>query len=610
MGELALLVLLCALGAAFPQAESGDSPDPAWVSQGGPIVTKLVHYLALDHVFSSPLFLLVAILTTVSLLIVIAGQLRRARLQWTQSLTEAHFRSAPFRTEFDLPHLPNSVQEPVSKLWTERRVALLGSPLFHIGLLAIIAAGALRALFGSAAAVDLIEGETLHPTASAWGGQFPGILGKSFRLGTPVTLDAVRVVNYNTGTLRDLQIRVSLPTDAGTTTAELAVNHDLKAQGGRLFLGSAFGPAALLEWQQPGGVSERKAVLLKQVRNGTFEGALNGADGRKLYLRAQLDANRDHPPAVELRIMKESALLYTGELRQGETIGSPDGSGLTLHSTPLWVRLQGSRDPSLWLAYVGFTFVILGSVLMFAVVKTDFCLVVTPGSSGAHVFFAMRPHRFAPLFQERFEKLVLQYRRDLASSKPLEKENAQGHLQALPHAVSFFLLSAFAAALAGCGPSVEKQARTLVEHYNQVVSEAYRRGDIRLVDSVVGPNEGKKLTGLIGVRLDAGITLDSQLLSLEITGVEKAGDEMRVQTKEKWSYRDRKIGTGEQVAEASEDSYEMLYVFKKIEKAWLVDEIRFTSPPQIGRKQLPFPNGRAPVSHGMASEAPTQEVNK
>ena len=104
----------------------------------------------------------------------------------------------------------------------------------------------------------------------------------------------------------------------------------------------------------------------------------------------------------------------------------------------------------------------------------------------------------------------------------------------------------------GCNRVSQADARQLVERYNKFVSEAYRRGDIKLVDSVVGPNEGRKLTGLIGVRLDLGITLDSQLLSLDVIGVEQKPNELFVRTKEKWSYRDRKIGSGEQVGQAVE----------------------------------------------------------
>ena len=155
------------------------------------------------------------------------------------------------------------------------------------------------------------------------------------------------------------------------------------------------------------------------------------------------------------------------------------------------------------------------------------------------------------------------------------------------------------AGLASCHQVSTEEAQGLVERYNRVVSEAYRRGDVRLTDSVVGPNEGKKLTGLIGVRLDMGITLDARLLALEITGVEQSKDELHVRTKERWRYRDLKIGSGEQVGEESEDSYEMLYVFTKIDRAWAVDEIRFTAPAEIGRKTMLWEADRR-VLHGIA----------
>lgn len=152
------------------------------------------------------------------------------------------------------------------------------------------------------------------------------------------------------------------------------------------------------------------------------------------------------------------------------------------------------------------------------------------------------------------------------------------------------------------------QARQLVEHYDQVVSEAYRRGDVKLIDPVVGPNEGKKLTGLIGVRLDLGLTLDSQLLSLEVTGVEKSRGELCVTTKERWRYRDRKIGTGEQVGEESADSYELLYTFEKSGGQWLASETSFTATPQVGRKAVPWAAERRSV-HGVIAP-PNDEKGK
>ena len=163
--------------------------------------------------------------------------------------------------------------------------------------------------------------------------------------------------------------------------------------------------------------------------------------------------------------------------------------------------------------------------------------------------------------------------------------------------------------LTSCRQSSEKEARTLVERYNRIVSEAYRRGDVRLIDPVVGPNEGKKLTGLIGVRLDLGITLDSQMLSLDVTGVTQGKNELRVSTRERWSYRDLKIGTGAQVGEASQDSYEMTYYFTNVNNAWLVDEIKFASPPQVGRKQTPWIADRKQL-HSPASQSHPTELHK
>jgi hypothetical protein len=134
----------------------------------------------------------------------------------------------------------------------------------------------------------------------------------------------------------------------------------------------------------------------------------------------------------------------------------------------------------------------------------------------------------------------------------------------------------------------------LVERYNQVVAEAYRRGDAKLIDPVVGPNEGKKVAGLIGVRLELGLTLDAEMLSLEVTGVETARDELRVRTQERWRYRNRRIGTGQQVGEASRDFYEMLYHFKKTNHTWLVEAIAFAAPPHVSRQQTPWSTNHQP----------------
>ncbi len=163
----------------------------------------------------------------------------------------------------------------------------------------------------------------------------------------------------------------------------------------------------------------------------------------------------------------------------------------------------------------------------------------------------------------------------------------------------------FLALSAGCGRVSEREARTLVERYNAAVSEAYRRCDLQLIDSVVAPDgiAGKNLTGLIGVRLDMGLVLDAHLDDLQLVDLEQRKDELQVRTRERWTYRDRRLGTGEPVGQPSEDRYELLYFFKLTKGAWLVTETRFTAPPQVGRKTTPWQMD-AKDAHAIVAPAP------
>jgi len=219
------------------------------------------------------------------------------------------------------------------------------------------------------------------------------------------------------------------------------------------------------------------------------------------------------------------------------------------------------------------------------------------------------------LFQERFEQFVREQREPglhgrgavaaaRSDREPTETEKPRraalaASVQSAALAVLFAALPAFTS---GCHRVSQSQARQLVERYNNVVSEAYRRGDVNLIDPVVGPNEGRKLIGLIGVRLDLGLTLDSQLLSLEVTHIEQTANQLQVGTKEHWTYRDLQIGTGKQLGDASQDYYKMNYYFTNVNQTWLVDEIKFTAPPQVGRTNTPWIADRRDLPGATAKE--------
>jgi len=148
------------------------------------------------------------------------------------------------------------------------------------------------------------------------------------------------------------------------------------------------------------------------------------------------------------------------------------------------------------------------------------------------------------------------------------------------HARRKALLSLLALAACRGGPS-DEAAVGQVRAYNQKVIEAFRTGDARVVEPVTGPTDGRRITGLIGVKLDAGLTLDARLLELKPVGVERRSNEVVVVTEERWSYVHRRLGTGEEVGPYSNDHYFMRYHLRRQEGRWVVDEIAFAKPPEV-----------------------------
>jgi hypothetical protein len=407
ISELAGLAVACAIGATLPQRGSDGPIGADWWAAQGPAVLKAGHVLALDHVFRSVWFLALCATATASLTVVIYMQFRRLRVLWSRRLSEGHFRTAPFQAEFErLARAPSGTTTPQVEVWSERRIGLGGSLVLHSGLLCIVLAGALRALLASDAVADLVETETLAAGPEAWSAQFPGLLARPFSLDQPLTLKAVHTARYDGGELRDLWLTLSVPGGATETEHTLGINRELRVAGGRIFLSSDHGPAALLEWQCGTAAPILERVDLAERRRGRFEGRSEGASGLVAHLRAQASAVDARPEALDVRVMRDRALVQGGTLKPDETMSLPGGDTLTLHGLPFWARLRGTRDPALGLALAGLTLILFGSATMFLLVKVDACIVVTPMGDREHVFVALRPDRLAPMYRERFERLL------------------------------------------------------------------------------------------------------------------------------------------------------------------------------------------------------------
>lgn len=402
IGELALLAAACSLGAAIPQQGTATDAELTRLRNAGPLTQRIIEWLSLDHIFRSTWFLVITTAAAASLVIVIIEQFRRVRSMWSQNLTQAHFNSAPFRAEFERPVGNASArQSSETRIWSERRIGLTGSLIFHTGLLVIMLAGSLRALFSTYAVVDLLETETIAANAQAWDAQFPAVFAKTFTLDRPVTLREVKSTRYDDGDVRSLKLAIEV---AGENR-ELAINRELRVAGGRLFLGHDFGPAALIEWNR-NGTAKRERVQLTDAGRGDYEGTFVADESARAYFRAHVDAAGNHPAIAEVRVMKGNALVRAADVQVGQTIALPEGASLTLHGIPFWARIRGSSDPSLGLAFAGLILIMLGATVMFTFIKVDACVVVTPAGDREKVFVALRPQRYAPLFADRFARLL------------------------------------------------------------------------------------------------------------------------------------------------------------------------------------------------------------
>lgn len=163
------------------------------------------------------------------------------------------------------------------------------------------------------------------------------------------------------------------------------------------------------------------------------------------------------------------------------------------------------------------------------------------------------------------------------------------------------LAVAVVAAAVACKPRLsDAEAERLVRTYNERVIEAFRTSDASVAYPVTGWDESKRLTGLVGVKRDMGITLAAELQELTLEGVEHAGEWVIVSTRERWYYRDLEIGSGKQVGADSTDRYRMRYVLRRDGERWVVDRTEFAEPPEVGRSEVP---NRAPVRtlHGVDS---------
>lgn len=396
--ELAAVVLAGVIVTFVPQQGDRAAISFRWEH---PWLASLVRVFELDRVLTSAWFLLVLALATASLAIVIAEQVRRAAREWKARPAEASFRAAPFQRSFERAAGPGGPRS-LSRFETSGRLGLLGSPLFHVGILTVMVAGLARALFAGEAKAPFVEGEVISSDAKAWTAHHEGFLARPFALRVPVEVQRVELERHPSGELRALAATVSVP---GRGERRLAINEPLDLPGGRLYLTRDQGLAALLELQL-GAKVDRATVMMEEGPDGWLEGEAVLAGPTTVKVRCPARPDGGIPGSLELRVLRGGGLLFAGRLGSGSGVEWPGSERLAIAGVRHWVEIRGTRDPSTWLLFAGVALAVAGVALMFAVIRIDTAVVVVPSAGGERVVVALKAQRLAPVFRERFERLV------------------------------------------------------------------------------------------------------------------------------------------------------------------------------------------------------------
>ncbi len=398
VGEVGALVLSGILMTLIPQQGAVATEASG---TGGP-VPAAIPMLGLDRIARTGWFLGLVLLSGASLAVVLSSQVRRARADWSRLPRTEAFRLAPLRTEFLRAAAPPG-GSPTTTVRLRGRLGLLGSPLFHFGLVVVALAGIVRMAFGADAQVDLFEGEVLSAGPAGWAAQWPGLLARPFSIAEPARLETVRPYSYPSGALRALDATLTVGSGPLVRKASVSVNTPLEVAGGRLFVTAVHGPAALLALEEEGQEASRKAVLLR-FDKGRWQGTLRLSDDTEARLSAR--DNGTLPDAIEVRLFRGGLLAWVGALRPGEGATTAPGSLLSLAGIRWWLRIGGTRDASLPIAYAGFLFVALGALLIFAVIPIAEAVLVEKTPEGERVTVALLPRRFSPLYFGCFEALA------------------------------------------------------------------------------------------------------------------------------------------------------------------------------------------------------------
>jgi cytochrome c biogenesis protein len=396
VSEIAAVAAGATLAASLPQQP--DLDEMRRFAEARPALGRLTAALGLHDVVTSAWFLVLVAMCFLSLVAVQAQQWPRLKRTWAGRLDAASFARAPYRRVVPVTSARSAPVVP--RFSASGRLGLLGSPVFHLGLLVVMLAGLVRLLTFRDAVGRAFEGDVLPAAPGAFEAERGGWLSRPLALPRPVRVDELRATRYASGALEQLTLDVTVGDGPRAERHQVAVNSPLDVGRVRLYVMQSFGLAAPMELVRPEGATP--LLVLLEPRDEEMRGGVRPGDGLELRVRAR---GSPRPASVELRALVGGVLLGIADLAPGSEVAFGPGLRVRLHGLGYWARIRGGVDPSRPLFFAGVSIAIVGIALMFGFTRVDSGVFV----DGGLLVVALRPQRFAPLYAHQFERLCQEW---------------------------------------------------------------------------------------------------------------------------------------------------------------------------------------------------------
>ena len=437
---ISLIIVLSIIGTHIPQ-KSQLKPEVynTW-KNNHPDQADIFEKIGFTNLFSSVIFLCVALLLIINTLFCTQGMLSGAfrKLKNSPQFQKKPFitvleNSAALKTGFEIGTVMSEIRSVLKArrykisqqenciFAQKNRFGVLGTPLFHISIIFIM----LAVVYGNTGRMEgdmrLIEGQTLSEDHGNYIFINEGPFFNERHQRFEITLEKF-YANYNdeTGTPRGNAGRLEITENEQLKKTDIVYSNHLMAYNGYTFLGNVYGLAPLLILRNPNGsvLSGSYITATDQDNSGRYVAYFNMGEtglegGLMVYMTSNLTSGKimesdvEQVPILFLKVFDMGKEIYNGTLKLNDTVKIND-KYLGFYDIKYWSNFYVVKDDGTMLVYAGIGIITLGLMISFFMVPKKVWVEVinSEKDTDVEIYIGGRADKFRSLYEEEFGDIV------------------------------------------------------------------------------------------------------------------------------------------------------------------------------------------------------------